>query len=163
MSISAELAERYATEVDVDWCDALLISHSTFGTLAYTNALEPFTGTVLGESYNFLMVPFKISIPPKDNSGRQDLSLVISNIFNQGKVFIDSAITQPDEAILIRYTVFIEGNSTPEYDPPLELTMTDIAITDEVLTAVATRSDILNLKFPREVYRPDFFPGLNRR
>lgn len=174
MTISAELAERYSTEVDVDWSEAIIISHSTFSTLYLCNTDEGFTALVPSVdgsssiSASFVPVPFSITLPRRDESGRQEMAIAISNILLNAQTVLTTAIEKASEPIMIRYTVYIipevsSGDLLPQYDPPIELTMTDINVTIETITATATRSDILNLQFPVELYRSEKYPGLNRR
>lgn len=171
MTISQELAERYSTEVDVDWCDALVITHPKITPIYICNHTDPITGNITDISGNtltetFYPVPFKINLPTRDSSGRQDFGLSISNIFGVGKTLMDQAIQDPSVPITMMYTIFIIGlgdPAIPQYDPAIELFLTEITMNDVAITANATRNDILNMPFPREIYRPDWFPGLNRR
>lgn len=171
MTISAELAQRYSSEVDIDWYDALAITHPQITPIYICNHLTEIVGNITNiagvtETHTFIPAPFKISLPARDSSGRQDFGLSISNIMNIGKTLMDQAIQDPTTPITMMYTIFIPGDTTPanaQLDPAIELFLTDIALTDSVITATATRNDILNMPFPREIYRPDFFPGLNRR
>lgn len=169
MSLSAEMQARYSTEVDIDWCEALIISHSTFGYLYICNTIESFEALVPNEdgsgstTQTFLPVPFSIILPKRDESGTQEMSVAISNIGLQAQTALNDAIKKPREPIKLRYTIYILGDENPQYDPFLSLTMTDITVALDVVTATATRSDILNLKFPNELYRTEAFPGLNRR
>lgn len=163
MTISAELQERYKSEVDVDWVDAIVIEHPKISTIYICNYTEAITANFDGASVQFLPIPFKVSLPNKETTGRQDFSIAISNVFNQGKVIMDAAIEDPKSPIKLYYTVYILGNAEPQYDPPIELSLTDITLNESVLTGTATRSDIINLKFPRQVYRPEAWPGLVRR
>ena len=163
MAIGADLQQRYKSEVDVDWVDCIIISHPAITTCYFCNCPDPITGVIDGASQTFTPLPFQIKLPARDNSGRQDLSLAISNVNFAAQLLLEDAITQPEAPIVVRYTVFIVGDTTPQIDPPLEMSMTDIVVTEAVVSATVTRSDILNLAFPREKYRPDWFPGLNRR
>lgn len=159
MAIGADLQQRYKSEVDVDWVDCLIISHPAIVTQYFCNSPDPISGM----GHDFTPLPFQIKLPARDNSGRQDLQLAISNVNYAAQLLLEDAITQPEAPIVVAYTVFIRGNETPQIDPPLEMSMTDIVVTEAVVSATVTRSDILNLAFPREKYRPDWFPGLNRR
>ena len=163
MPLSAALQERYRSEVDVDWVDCLIISHPAIDTLYLCNSPDPIQGDPGGGLVTFQPVPFRINLPTRDGSGRQDLSLAISNVGRIGMAILEQAITQPEEAIQVDYTILIRGDSAPQLDPPLSLTMTDIVVTETAISATVTRSDILNAPFPREKYRPDRFPGLDRR
>lgn len=163
MAIGADLQTRYQTEVDVDWVDCIVISHPAITTQYFCNSPDAVTGWIDGASHDFTPLPFQIKLPARDNSGRQEMSLAISNVNFLAQVILEDAITQPESPIQVAYTIFIRGSATPQIDPPLALSMTDIVVTEAVVTATVTRTDILNLAFPREKYRPDWFPGLNRR
>lgn len=163
MSISAELQARYSTECDVDWADALVIRHPAIVTRYWINHPEQQTGLVEEALQTFAPVPFKLRLPTRDSSGRQDMALVISNVGSLGTLLMDEARADLDSPLAVDYTIFLLGDPTPQLDPPIRLTLTGISLTDTVLTATATRADVFNLNFPREVYRPTAFPGLNRR
>jgi len=163
MSISDELAERYATEVDVDWYEALGLSHPAVAPMYIGTHPEPQLGTMDGAEQTFWPVPFRVILPTRDANGRQDMSVAIGNLNREGITLLEQAISQPDQAIKVLYTVYLVGDPSPQIDPPIELALTDISVNEDVVTATATRSDILNLPFPREVYRPNWFPGLHRR
>lgn len=163
MPLSAALQERYRSEVDVDWVDCLIISHPAIETLYLCNSQDAIQGDPGDGLVTFQPVPFKVNLPTRDSSGRQDLSLALSNVGRVGMAVLEQAITQPEEPIQVGYTIFIRGDTAPQIDPVLTLSMTDIVVTETLITATITRSDILNLPFPRQKYRPDWFPGLNRR
>jgi len=163
MAIGADLQARYATECDVDWVDCLAITHPAIAPLYLCNSPDAIQGDLGDGLVTFTPVPFQISLPARDNNGRQDMSLVLSNVGSVGQAVLEQAVTQPAEPIQVSFTVFIRGDTSPQIDPPLTLSMTDIVVTTTTITATITRSDILNLPFPRQVYRPDWFPGLDRR
>ena len=163
MPISDALQDRYRSEVDVDWVDCLIISHPAIDTLYLCNSPDAIQGDPGDGLVTFQPLPFKISLPARDGSGRQDMSLALSNVGRVAMTVLEQAITQPTEAIQVDYTLFIRGDSAPQLDPPLSLSMTDIVVTETLITATVTRSDIHNAPFPRQKYRPDLFPGLDRR
>lgn len=163
MPISAELQQRYSTEVNIDWAEALIISHPTFSTLYMSTWHENITGNVDGAARTFLPVPFEITLPTRDGEGQQDMKLVTCNIGYELSKVMDLALTNPTEYIRCRYTVFIVGNPAPQFDPMLDLTLTDIVATELSVSATATRSNIFDLRFPRQNYTPARFPGLVRR
>lgn len=164
MTLSAELEQRYTSEVDVDWWEALILSHSQFPQTYYlTNYHSAQQGTIDGALRTFQPVPFQIVLPSRDDGGRGDMGVAIGAIGNAITEAVDAAIEVPTERILAQYTVFILGNTEPQRTPPIELSLTGIVITESQITASATPSDTLNAPFPRVLYRPDTFPGLARR
>ena len=164
MTISAALQERYATEVDVDWWEGIALSHPELDAQLYlANLPVPQTGFVEGALQTFQPWPFKTVMPKRDGTGRQDLQLILSNVGQAAISILDQALRDPSIPITCRYTIYLFGNPEPQIDPPVELNLSDIVVTQEAVSCTASRSDILNLPFPREVYRPDRFPGLDRR
>jgi hypothetical protein len=163
MPISAALKQRYTSDVNVDWREALIISHSAAGIFYISTHNETLQGLVDGVLNTFQPIPFVAVLPKSGSQGQQDLTLSICNVGQEMYDAINLAITIPTEAIRCRYTIDILGDTAPQYDPPLELSLTNIKIGDVVMSATATRSQIFNRPFPGIRYRPDTFPGLDRR
>ena len=166
MTISQELIDRYTQEVDVDWWEALAISHPTFaGTFYIHNAPTESSlfGTLDGGTQTFISVPFEISLPERNSEGRSDVRIVIGAAGNALNEVLDGALTQPEFPIVVQYTAFLFTDQNPLYDPPLRFNMTEVTDTDTGITAVASPGDSINRPFPNGRYRVSSFPGLNRR
>lgn len=163
MTISAELIERYTTEVDVDWRYAFVLSHPTATTKYLIDGSEEYEGYYNGYLHLFQPVPVQIVLPSRDDSGRQDMGLVWCGIESEARSFLDQAIADPTSRISCFFSAFIMGSTTPQIDPWEEFTLSNIMVDKDSVTAVATRADILNRTFPTEVYRVDRWPGLRRR
>jgi hypothetical protein len=163
MTISAALQDRYSTEVDIDWWEAIVLSHPKIETLYLANLPVEQVGLVDGVAQVFRPLPFKTIQPKRDGTGRQEMQLVIENIGLGAVGVLDQALEDPSTPISCRYTIYLFGSPEPQVDPPIVLNLSDISVTQEAVACSASRSDILNLPFPREVYRPDLFPGLDRR
>lgn len=164
MTISAALQTRYSTEVDVDWWEALVLSHSKFSQTYYLcSDFDDQRGYIDGAVRTFDRVPFEFTWPDRSDTGRGDMQVVIGAIDTNIVAEIESALTDPTERIKARFTVFILGNTTPQYEPPIELSLTNIVVTEAAVSGVATNVDTLNAPFPSGVYRTDTFPGLARR
>ena len=163
MALSAELQARYTTEVDVDWWEALILSHSTGGTYYLTTSHESQQGTFDGAVRTFLPIPFTASLPTLDGEGQQDLTIAICNVGQEMRQALQLVKQKPEEPILCRYTIFINGNLSPQYDPPFELYLSSLQLTAAQLSGTASRVDVFNQPFPRQLYRTDWFPSLVRR
>lgn len=164
MAISSKLQTLYTSEVDVTWFEVLIISHSQFTkTYNITNAYGTKQGYVNGSLITFENIPFELSLPKRDAAGRSDLTLAIGVVGNNLTAELDLAIEKPEERIKLQYTVYINGDLNMQYDPPLELSLTNIEANTQQMTGQATQADTLNAPFPRLVYRPEPFPGLVRR
>lgn len=163
MSLSPELQARFATEVDVDWYEAIILSHSLAGQYYLTTRTTPMQGKVDGAVQMFLPIPFAVQLPKRDGQGQQDLTLSICNIGKEMYTAVELAAGNYLEPIRCRYTIYIAGNLNPQLDPMLDLSLTNIAINATAMTATATRAQVFSMGFPKFRYRPDLFPGIARR
>ena len=164
MSISGAMKTRYSTEVDVDWWEALILNHSRFSQAYYLcSDFDDQQGYIDGALQTFKRVPFQFTWPDRSDTGRGDMQVVIGAIGTKIVAEIESALRDPTERIMARFTVFILGNTTPQYEPPIELSLTNIVVTESTVSGVATNVDTLNAPFPSVIYRTDTFPGLARR
>ena len=163
MALSAAMQARYTSQVDVDWWDALIISHPTGGSFFLNNSWDVQRGTFWGKRQTFQPIPFEFTLPKLDGEGQQDLQLSICNVGSEMQQALARVKQQPATPIKVYVTQYIIGNDNPQYDPPWELTLTDITLTRQVMTGTATRTDVFNAPFPRQLYRIDKFPALNRR
>jgi len=163
MTISAALVTRYSTEVDVDWRHAFILSHPNAETKYIISHTEEFTGLVNGDLQLFAPVPTEITPASRDDSGRSDMTLNWCGIGGEALAFLYDALDDATKPITCLYSIFILGDQNPQISPWLEFQLTSIQVTEETVSATASRSNIINVPFPREVYRVDRFPGLRRR
>lgn len=163
MTISAELQSRYSSEVDIDWRDAFVLYHPSAGYRYLINHTEQFEGYAGSQLYLFEPVPCQIVPPSRDDTGRQDMSIVWGGIGQEALEFLNAAIVDGTQPILVSYSIFILGDPNPQIDPWIQFNLTNITVKEDSVTATATRADILNRAFPNQVYRTDWFPGLERR
>lgn len=163
MSLRPELVARYTSEERIDWHDAFVLSHPKATTVYLIDYPKEHYGIVNGFQQLFRPVPAEVVQPSRDGNGRQDLSIIWGGIKREALTFLDQAATDREQPITCLYSIFLEGSPQPQIDPWLELSLTNISVTEEAVTAIATRADILNRIFPREVYRVDRYPGLRRR
>ncbi len=163
MSLTPELVTRYTSEVRIDWHDAFVLSHPQADTVYLIDYPQEHYGNVNGFTHLFRPVPSQVVQPTRNDSGRQDLSIIWCGIQGEALAFLDQAAADREHPITCLYSIFLEGSPEPQIDPWMELSLTNISVTKEAVTAIATRADVLNRIFPREVYRVDRFPGLRRR
>jgi hypothetical protein len=170
MTLSAELQERYSTEVAIDWHNAFILSHPKATTrylIDHYEEVEAYVdidtnGDGKGPMVLFLPVPAQIEMPTLDDSGNQDLRIVWCGIQGEAKAFLDQAIQDPSSPVSCRHSIYIEGDPLPQSYPWTEFYLSSVTITEQGVSVTASRSDILNHMFPTEVYRVDKFPGVRR-
>lgn len=163
MPLSPEMQQRYTSEVDIDFWDALILHHPAAGWLYMTNAQTNQQATFNGATETFAAIPFEVVLPKLDGQGQQDMQIIVCNVAEEMAAALDKVKTQPEEPVKAYFTQYIHGNYAPQYDPPLELTLSDIELTHEVFRGTATRVDVFNQQFPKRLYRGDLFPALIRR
>ena len=163
MPLSAELITRYTTEADQDWWQGLILSHSLAGTVYLTDYPSAQTGNVDGTARTFAAVPWRRVEPTRDAEGLQQLSLQICALGSEAVGLLESALADPTERIRCRWGVWLVGDPTQQVDPLPELSLTDVTLTDTLISATATAADILSRPFPSVLYRVDTYPGLDRR
>jgi hypothetical protein len=113
-----------------------------------------------GVSRVFLPVGFQFSLPPSNEEGNQSLVIAIDNINRAASDFIDLA-RQSEGIVEIIYRPYLSDDmTTPQMVPPLVLFLKEAQITAAQVTVKATFMDIVNMKFPSEIYSRLRFPAL---
>jgi hypothetical protein len=165
MAISQQLKQIYASGTASRYVETLEFAHSLFGRSYFmTNDTQPWNFLLEdGRNVKFEAVPFRVVLPANDHGGNQDLSVTLANIGRDLVDPLEAAIAKPQEPIKCTYRVYIDQENTmPQNTPPLTLTIATVQVSQETVSAVATRADVLNKAFPDKLYRYDDFPGLRR-
>lgn len=171
MALSAEAVTRFTTEVDIDWRFAFVLTHPTAGTLRIINAPDYRELNVDGFTQPFFPVPSQVVMPGQDDSGTEQTGIVWSCIgTGDGSTtedfalqYLRTAIQNPQDPIECRITIYFDGDPDPQIDPWYYYSLTNVTVSEEAIAAVATRADMLNRSFPREIYKVQHYPGLQRR
>lgn len=113
-----------------------------------------------GQVVTFEAVPFRLTLPKKSPEGLQELGIAIDNVDRRISDFcaLASTFTTPVEVL---YRPFLlDDPTTPQMDPPLSLFLKSVSITATEVSGRASYADIINKKFPRDLYTRKRFPGL---
>ena len=104
---------------------------------------------------------FQFSLPPENDEGFRSLNLAIDNVGREISDFINAAKSAevPVEVIYRPYTS--DDLTAPQMNPPLLLWLKNISVTDAQVTGRATFMDLVNKKFPLELYTRARFPNLS--
>ncbi len=113
-----------------------------------------------GLDHDFEPAAFQVTIPPANEEGVRSLNIAIDNIDRRVSDFIDLAKSEVQPVTVIYRPYVSTDLSTPQMDPPLVLTLKDINITPLQVTGKATFMDLVNRKFPSEIYTRLRFPAL---
>lgn len=113
-----------------------------------------------GDPHDFQPCGFQLTLPPATEEGFQSLNIAIDNINRQVSDFIYAARSTV-EPIKIIYRPYLSDDLTrPQMDPPLVLYLKDVQISSTQVTGKATFMDIVNKKFPNQLYTRARFPTL---
>jgi Domain of unknown function (DUF1833) len=172
LSITPALRQVYASApAGVDIWPTLELSHPLWTQTYYlTSAPAAFTATLesgpsgKGPTVTFQPFPFAVVLPTVDGAGQQDLSVTLTNADQAIADAVQAAHADPTQRITCVYREFLStGDATQlPQSPPIRLAFDSIQITEEAVTGIAGRSDVLNRRFPGIWYSASAFPGLDR-
>lgn len=110
---------------------------------------------------NFLPSGFSITLPSEDDQGFRSLNVTIDNVGREVSDFITLAKGSPNVPVAVVYRPYLsDDTSGPQMNPPLILYLTQVAITATSVQGTATFMDVVNKKWPTELYVTTRFPGL---
>jgi hypothetical protein len=174
-SLQAAIVEAYAcAPADQVIVDTLQLTHPA---LQYTDiavnsggewhvflaqAFKDYTFTLEDDTEQlFNKCAFRFQRPSKDRSGVQELTIAIDNTDERMSTFLDRARKDFNEPIVLRYRPYLEADPTqPQMIPPLLLHIRDASITPVEIQCTASFADIVNKKFPNDLYTRQRFLGL---
>ena len=168
MAISAALAKVYSTAPSRRYyIEALSIYHSALPkTLHITNQTASFQGRIGTGDETFESIPFEIQQPTKDTSGSQAMNIIISNV-EQGIIEDFSHMaSQPYEAAVVRYRVFISdilnasGALEQQLKPAWRYDISEFIVNESAIVFVASKTNLHNRSWPKLNYTTTEFPGL---
>jgi len=169
MAISQALADIYnANPSGAYYAEVISINHSALlEPVVITNTSVEFLALVDTISRKVIPTPFTIKLPDKDTSGSQSMNIVISNREQNMIHAIEKMAEQPYEAAVCTYNVYIKGQSVfgvhvPQYTPSPRYDITSFSVDEGTIVAVATKTNLHNRRWPKVLYTPTLFPGLDR-
>lgn len=113
-----------------------------------------------GNERVFFPSGFVFSLPPENEEGFRSLNIAIDNI---GRAVSDFVVIAKSEKVPVEliYRPYVSDILTaPAMIPPLILYLKDIQVTTVQVTGRATFFDIINRKFPSDLYTRARFPAL---
>lgn len=103
---------------------------------------------------------FQFALPPSNEDGFQSLNIAIDNIGRRVSDFLDAAKAQQTPVEVVYRPFLSDDLSTPQMIPPLVLYLKDVVVGEIQVTGKATFMDVVNKKFPLELYTRQRFPSL---
>jgi hypothetical protein len=165
--VSFDLARVWASApAGVELWPTLTLEHPLWDAPYYlTSSPTAFTARLeSGASVTYAPFPFAVVLPTVDGAGQQDLQVTLTNADQAIADAVQLAHTRPDLRITATYRLYLSslGSTQTPQAPPLRLAFDTIQITEEAVTGIAGRSDVLNRRFPGVWYDVAHFPGLDR-
>jgi Domain of unknown function (DUF1833) len=165
MTISPELQRLYASAPAGETIlETLELRHPRFAQSWFiTNAALPFTARLeTGQTIEFITLPFSAKLPGANPGGQQDLVLVIDNVDREIIAELERAAADPTNRISVIYRNYASGDLSAPGSDPIALSISDVAASATRVEATASRTDVLNRRFPSVLYETGLFPGLDR-
>lgn len=164
---SIDLARVWASApAGVDLWPTLTLDHPLWPAPYYlTSAPVAFTAKdEAGGTITYTPFPFSVVLPTVDGAGQQDLQVTLTNADPAIADAVQAAHADPTERITATYRLYLSslGSTQTPQAPPLRLAFDTIQVTEEAVTGIAGRSDVLNRRFPGVWYDVAHFPGLDR-
>lgn len=113
-----------------------------------------------GVPHSFLPCGFQFTLPPSSEEGFQSLNIAIDNIDRRVSDFVElgKSSVVPIEVI---YRPYLSDDLTiPQMIPPLVLYLKEVQVTNYQVVGKASFMDIVNKKFPSELYTRARFAAL---
>lgn len=112
------------------------------------------------EPYIFERAAFKIALPESGTGGVQELNMTFDNVDRRISKICEMAAST-EKPIDILYRPYLSNDFTQsEMNPPLRLVLKEVQITDFHVSGKASFVDIINRKFPSQLYTRNRFPSL---
>jgi len=161
-SFTNALKEAYAlTSYENVVLDTLTIEHRKFYPIYLVKGSKDRLLTLEdGRTVKFKAAGFAFTMPVQGGDGVSEVNITIDNA---GIVVEDliAAISQGRDKVEVTYRPYLEGHpDAPEIDPPYRFTMTDIVVDEKAFSGRATLRDMVNKKFPSDMYVRSRFPSL---
>lgn len=113
-----------------------------------------------GVEREFGPVGFQFTMPSANEDGFQSLNVGIDNVGRRISDFITTAKSQVVPVAVIYRPYLSTDLSQPQMNPPLVLYLKDVQLNNFQVTGRAVFMDIVNRRFPSELYTRSSFPGL---
>lgn len=165
MTISPALQRLYASAPEGERIlETLELRHPRFSQSFFlTNAALPFSARLeTGALVDFQTLPFTAKRPGASPGGNQDLVLVIDNVDRQIITELERAAQDPTQRISVVYRAYASSDLTAPGSDPIALSLSDVSANASRVEGTASRTDVLNRRFPAVLYEIGLFPGLDR-
>lgn len=113
-----------------------------------------------GRDQLFTACGFRMQLPAAGDNGVQQLDIAMDDINQELSDFLTAAKEARKEIPLIYRPYLLSDPTTSQLNPPLRLFLKDVSVTPQQVQGAASFMDIINKKFPTEIYTRARFPSL---
>lgn len=124
-----------------------------------TATLEADAPVNKGEAVKFIGYPFDFKRPAVTERAGPTMTVTIDNVSKEIGRNIERAVSSMEVIRMIYRPYTSDDLTSPQYNPPLEMTLTDIEVSVFKVSGTARFANLANRKFPYAVYTPQEFPG----
>jgi hypothetical protein len=141
--------------------ETLEVRHETAGVFYLVNDNVPLTAKLEnGEEVTFRAAGFNLTLPTKDDSGVQSLTVTLSDINREASDFVFKTVGSK-KPIKMSYRPYLKDDTTkPQTKAPLVLYAREVSIKGPNIKATANFADLLNKPFLNKIYTRRLFPSL---
>ena len=156
------LREAYATPpTGAVILDTIEVLHDDFDPIRLVNNYADIMATLEnGDIVSFTSHSFTLGLPGDNETPSPRLSVKIENTTRELVLAIDSVVNSTTPIRLIYRPYLSTDLTTPQYDPPLSMELSNITATTSSVSAQARFGELANTKFPKETYTVEKFPQL---
>lgn len=161
--LSKALAEAYAIAPAYEAViDTLEIKATGRTSIYLTNSISDIVATLeTSSSVTFHALPFTVTLPKSSSDGLPVLAVTVDNINHLVSDYILEAL-KDRVLIAIKYRPYLASNlSVAQSATPMTFYAIGAAISAAKVVLQASFPDIVNKRFPNEMYSTKLFPGLN--
>lgn len=153
-----------AAPPDEMWLDVLELTHPNWPQgYVLVNFHEPIqVAFETGRAVTASPVAFQVDLPDAGTDGRQDMSIAMDNVGGEMWSALELAQQRPDFPITVTWRAYTTKQRGAPQALPVTLTVTNVTATKQAINLTASRTDIINRKWPRVFYRAERWPGLSR-
>ena len=155
MAISDRLRVAYAS------APAEVVLHTTIEFVGYDlRFVQSFEDLTLGGNV-YEAVAMSVEMPDKSTGGNQTLSISFGGVDSRAQSIIDSAMNSGSPMVVICSSWISSDTSAPS-SSPIKMQVIGGAFDDmrAVLQIECSFFDMLNVKWPREIYTAENAPGM---
>ncbi len=107
----------------------------------------------------FIAAAIDIALPKKSNTAGQSLTFAIDNVTGEAQQKIDQAL-EAESRMAATYRMYLESDKLAPAEPPYRMTILGGSMQGSGVQIQCGFFDLINTKWPRELYTTKFAPGL---